>query len=72
MLLQKLTLDKIEGAIKNEQSRDTGNIGNTTLNRDKQKSHNTTQKTEKWATQASPENEGEPKGSCWVSSFCFL
>jgi hypothetical protein len=47
MLLQKLTLDKIEGAIKNEQSRDTGNIGNTTLNRDKQKSHNTTQKTEK-------------------------
>ena len=39
-------LEKTRGAIKNRQSRDTGNIGRKTQNKDKQKKK-TTQKTKK-------------------------
>jgi hypothetical protein len=49
-------LEKIEGAIKNEQSGDTGNIGHTRhrAKTNKTQKHNTTQKVKKMRTRTSP------------------
>jgi len=62
----KQNLEKIEGAVKYEQPRDTGNIGNKTQNKDIQNINNTMRKTNTKATRPPPKktnNLGVDTGS---------
>ena len=64
-------LDKTEGAIKNGQSRDTGNIGYTGQRRKTNKAKNTTQKTKKMSNTDHNQQPGVNSGAS-ECSFCFL
>ena len=68
-----MNVRETEGAIKNGQSRDTGNTGHTShrTKTDKTTKHNTTQKLRRWATRIPPKTEGEPKCSRRISSPCL-
>jgi hypothetical protein len=70
-LHSKYTLETTKGAIKNGQSRGTGNIGHT---RHRRKTNKTIQhrKLKRSATRTPPKIEGETRCSRMVSSSCFV
>ena len=61
-------LEKTDGAIKNGQSRETGNIGYTRYKTKTHKAKNTTQKTKTMSkTRTIPKPEGEPsRPECYI------
>ena len=75
---QQLTLEKTEGAIKNGQSRDIGNIGRTRHRKINKPQYQNTQiktqhrKLKRWTTQTTPKHGDEPSCSLRVSGSCLL